>query len=97
MTLRQRTGSALSRICASALSPLAPQSWNLYGYARNNPLHFVDPTGHDYDLYEYDMDGKVINIYRIRDITDLGKGRYKGYKVYGQAENGDLYVSGRRG
>ncbi len=23
----------------------APQSWNLYGYVRNNPLRFFDPTG----------------------------------------------------
>jgi hypothetical protein len=23
-----------------------PQSWNLYHYARNNPLHYTDPTGH---------------------------------------------------
>jgi len=22
-----------------------PQSWNLYGYVRNNPLRFIDPTG----------------------------------------------------
>jgi hypothetical protein len=22
-----------------------PQSWNLYGYVRNNPLSFIDPTG----------------------------------------------------
>ena len=25
--------------------PSDPQSWNLYGYVRNNPLSFVDPTG----------------------------------------------------
>jgi RHS repeat-associated protein len=25
--------------------PGDPQSWNLYGYGRNNPLKFVDPTG----------------------------------------------------
>jgi hypothetical protein len=24
-----------------------PQSWNLYGYVRNNPLTFVDPNGED--------------------------------------------------
>lgn len=25
--------------------PEGPQSWNLYGYVRNNPLRFIDPTG----------------------------------------------------
>ena len=25
--------------------PADPQSWNLYGYVRNNPLRFIDPTG----------------------------------------------------
>jgi RHS repeat-associated protein len=35
-----------------------PQSWNMYAYARNNPLTLIDPTGLDYcegsDGYNYD-------------------------------------------
>jgi RHS repeat-associated protein len=27
--------------------PADPQSWNLYGYVRNNPLRYVDPSGED--------------------------------------------------
>ncbi|MGH9971216.1 MAG: RHS repeat-associated core domain-containing protein, partial [Pyrinomonadaceae bacterium] len=49
-----------------------PQTWNLYMYARCNPLLYVDPTGEDYVLYQYDKDGKVINTYQVRDIAALG-------------------------
>lgn len=28
-------------------SPIDPQSWNLYGYVRNNPTSNTDPDGHD--------------------------------------------------
>jgi RHS repeat-associated protein len=30
-------------------NPSNPQSWNLYSYSLNNPLRYVDPTGHDPD------------------------------------------------
>jgi RHS repeat-associated protein len=31
--------------------PAKPQSWNMYAYARNNPLRLVDPTGMAIDEY----------------------------------------------
>jgi RHS repeat-associated protein len=33
-----------------------PQSWNAYGYGRNNPLRFVDPTGKEAIIALYDHD-----------------------------------------
>lgn len=43
-------GSQIARFTSPDLpgvdqNPLDPQSWNLYGYVRNNPLRYVDPTG----------------------------------------------------
>jgi hypothetical protein len=72
-----------------------PQSWNLYGYARNNPLLYVDPTGEDYVLYEYKYDEekkewvRTGNVYQVADIANLPKG----YAVYGGNEN-TLYGTG---
>ena len=53
---------------ASPDQPLAdqetndPQSWNLYVYTRNNPLHFIDPTGR----------GCTVSENSYTDNTDLG-------------------------
>ena len=43
--------------------PGDPQSFNRYSYVRNNPLRYVDPTGHDCECYEYDDDtGECIDL-----------------------------------
>ncbi len=44
-----------------------PQSWNLFAYARNNPLIYVDPTGQDYLIY--DEKGKF-----VKRVTDAQLG-----------------------
>jgi RHS repeat-associated protein len=38
--------------------PSDPQSWNLFGYVRNNPLKFTDPSGQDC-VYTNNGDGTV--------------------------------------
>jgi RHS repeat-associated protein len=63
-----------------------PQSWNLYAYARNNPLTYVDPLGLNYTVC--DADGK-----NCRDLTDKQYADYRksSPSIY-QSPGGTLYA-----
>jgi RHS repeat-associated protein len=58
-----------------------PQSWNLYAYARNNPLLYTDALGFNYDVC--DADGK-----NCRSLSDA---QYNDYLKSIQGSN--LYVT----
>jgi RHS repeat-associated protein len=43
-------GRFMSPDSTAYIKPINPQNWNLYAYALNNPLIYVDPTGHTVSL-----------------------------------------------
>jgi hypothetical protein len=47
-----------------------PQSWNLYAYARNNPLRYVDPTGEK--IYVGDLSDTDLNTLLTRIDATFG-------------------------
>jgi RHS repeat-associated protein len=55
-------------------NPLDPQSWNLYSYARNNPLKFVDPTGEAIQLTGTTEEDREKELAAIRAGSGLREG-----------------------
>lgn len=55
-----------------AQNPADPQSWNLYAYARNNPLIDTDPTGLDC-VYSNDAGDGVESIDHASNVGECGQ------------------------
>ncbi len=55
-----------------------PQSWNMYAYARNNPLLYTDPDGMSYRICQLDEEGKETNCTTPRnELSDKQFGAFQ--------------------
>jgi RHS repeat-associated protein len=74
-------------------NPFDPQSMNLYGYARNNPLKYADPGGNEYVICGVDQYGFTSN---CGNVTDAYFGRLEGNPGAGLRLSGGKILAGDR-
>ncbi|HEY4380105.1 MAG TPA: RHS repeat-associated core domain-containing protein [Acidobacteriaceae bacterium] len=89
-------GSSMGRfmspdpIFASAARVMDPQQWNMYAYARNNPLSNSDPTGLDFNLKCSGGDSLTCQggVQGQTLLADGGGTRFEATVVAGSADSG---------
>jgi RHS repeat-associated protein len=69
-----------------------PQQWNIYMYARNNPLVFIDPHGLDVTVVDKTTDGSGANQYK-----QTLNGRKGGKFLIGYDKNGGVIIVDAKG
>jgi RHS repeat-associated protein len=65
-------GRFVSPDSTAYVKPINPQGWNLYAYARNNPLVYVDPTGNTVSLANCQDKNKCVQV--LTSAAQLPKG-----------------------
>ena len=82
-----------------------PQSWNMFAYARNNPLLYTDPDGMSYRICQLDDEGKETNCTTPRnELSDKqfnafqkdnkGKMAFVGGKIFAINDDGSRTQTG---
>ncbi len=77
---------------------LDPQQWNMYGYARNNPLRYLDPTGL-YVCQGTQQQCADFEAARQKDLLNKSANVARGASAYGEAnkDNGVIVRFGKIG
>ena len=59
--------------------PTDPQSYNRYSYVRNNPLKYIDPSGHEFEQFHFTDDdtGKPLKEEREKKFNEIKNEAYE--------------------
>ncbi|MEW5980347.1 MAG: RHS repeat-associated core domain-containing protein [Acidobacteriota bacterium] len=72
--------TSVDPIQADLLRVISPQRWNLYNYAVNNPLQFVDPDGRDAVAVNFSQEASGLGHAALVSVDRNGYARYGDFR-----------------